>query len=534
MAALHDDLWHMVGSHLSPRDLLSLSGTCRSARRSCAALVVAVTVVCTDGAEVRVFLNSPADGRAGAGGGSLPVEAQIFPADPGHLVTAGPLGAAHARSLLSFLLATRPRRLGIQRQAPGAPRPQYLGPSTPFFHALFGGLRYLPLQELALDDAAVAALAPAHRLPPHLSALSLTSLCPTGRSATIQASPAIAAALAASTLHTLRLFPRPQFASLPSAAATCSSFLGLPQPALKHLSVGCCLEVETLAAIARLDALLTLRLSSRVVDGGLATLALPALPMLQNLYLGACPRSRQQCVRTVLRGRSLRFLSLGVPPYAEADGVVQTLACTRELPAMVDLRSGAVHTDVRPLTNHFGRGTLRSLAFTLGGDADNILTAIAASLPALQDLSLHLIGGAREILSWPPSFRLERLSLYCGTQGRRGVDANRVLTALGGSASMCQHLRFLILDADLSTMPSDSTIHSLGKLHRLTSSRWIIRCGSDWQYSEALLRATVCGKIHTQWVTKALPAQKSGGPGRQGQTSWRNRPCQRGEASVDF
>lgn len=69
--------------------------------------------------------------------------------------------------------------------------------------------------------------------------------------------------------------------------------------------------------------------------------------------------------------------------------MVRTVACARELPAALELRTGTVHTDVRSLSVHPGRGALLSLAFTLGGDAAAILAAVAAGLPALRELSLH-------------------------------------------------------------------------------------------------------------------------------------------------
>lgn len=268
---------------------------------------------------------------------------------------------------------------------------------------------------------------------------------------------------------------------------------------------GWCADAAALAAIARCDGLTTLCLAGRTVGPGVGALALPALPALRHLSLGGCPRTRQAAVRAVLRGRALASLSLGVPPYADAAGVVATVAAAAELPAAVALCSGTVPTDVRPLAGHPGRGALRSLSCTLGGDVGAVLAAAAAGFPALRELSLSFTGEGGEYFSWPRALCLDRLSLDWGTAGRRGgVDVNGVLARLGDSPSMRRHLRSLAVRADLATALADPTIRSLAKLHRLTSSSWSVRGACVWARSEAVLRATVCGRVHTHWVALSL------------------------------
>lgn len=106
--------------------------------------------------------------------------------------------------------------------------------------------------------------------------------------ATPHTSPALHAVLAAGTLHTLRLFAKIPFTLLVSACPTFSEFLALPEPALRHLDLECSLNKEAFRAIARLEALKSLRLGPRGGVIGLASLALPVLPMLQHLDLWDC------------------------------------------------------------------------------------------------------------------------------------------------------------------------------------------------------------------------------------------------------
>lgn len=127
------------------------------------ALVETATVVSPDGVDAQVFLNPtgpPAPKRFAPFTPAL----DLFVEGPAHLAASGPLGAAHALSLLSSLRTTQTRWLGVQRWKIHYDS-QELGPSTPFIDTLLGGLHGLTLRELVVDSSAVAVMATHDRFP---------------------------------------------------------------------------------------------------------------------------------------------------------------------------------------------------------------------------------------------------------------------------------------------------------------------------------------------------------------------------------
>lgn len=251
----------------------------------------------------------------------------------------------------------------------------------------------------------------------------------------------------------------------------------------------------------------SLRVGSRGGDDdGLALLALPALPKLQHFYLRDYHCSGRASVEAAVRSRTLQALSLRrFARTAEENAAIA--APTRVLPVMLDVRllTGG-HSDVRPLCFHPRRSALQSLSFTLGNDPDAILTSIADGLPGLRELRLELAGGRPELWAWPPTLHLQRLSLCFVGGSREVVHPDQLLSSLGESPSMRQNLRSLMFSGELPEALGDTTIVALGRLRRLSYSKWTIRFHPEdvqWRRSEAAMRSTICGRLRIHLSTRS-------------------------------
>lgn len=453
------DIYYLICGHLAATDLLAFSRCCRRSRAAALCSIRVVAVASFDGAAVEVYLNPRSPPGWTTGGIDLS-ELCYRPATDRRVVAAA-RGPAHAVSLTHWLHAARPRRLLLQRQPVGGRVPP-ADRLAPFFDALAVGLRGLSLDGVAVDGAAIAAFGPAVRFPLALRSLCLSEL---EFSQPVAAVPAVAAALAAggSSLHSLWLW---FVAHAWDASAICpivTSYLAFPLPGLRSLGLCCRVNRTVTAAIARLDALETLRLVGHVEEGALEELALPRLPRLHHLDVGYGLFLDIAAEAAAVHGRSLGYLAL-TTDWVVANAKNEVLLATRHLPEVLTLRGQAPH-DVRPLCGHGGRCTLHSLAFSLGPTADVMLGAVAFGLGELRELTLFVAADAHVdgLHAWPAGLRVARLVLRVAKEN--GVTVNDFVSVLTGAPAAVTHLCTLVVESRARL--TESTLRSVGRLARL-------------------------------------------------------------------
>lgn len=431
---LPSDIYYLICGHLPATDLLAFSRCCRRSRAAAFGVTRVVAVASFDGAAVEVHLNPRSPAGWSVGGGIDLSELCYAPATDRRAVAA-PRGPADAVSLTRWLRAARPRRLLLQRQPVGGNAPAAV-PLAPFFDTLAVGLRGLAsLDGVAVDGAAARAFAPAVRFPASLHSLCLSELDAAHPAAAV---PAAAAALqlrdagGGSPLHSLRLWVASHAWDDSAICPVVTSYLTFPLPALRSLALCCRADRSVTAAIARLDALHTLRLVCYMGERALAELALPRLPRLHVLDMGYGISQDTAAEAAAVRGRSLGSLAL-TTDWVARGAKNEVVLATRHLPGALTLRGQASH-DVRQLCEHRGRGSLHSLAFSLGPDAHAMLGAAANGLAELRELTLYVSADANVggLHAWPPRLRVARLVLRVATED--GATVNGLVSLLAAVA----------------------------------------------------------------------------------------------------
>lgn len=501
MAALPDDVLYAVCTHLPATALLAFSRCCRRTRRVCLGAIHTVRIASNHGGIVCIYVSAapPTACRSRRVDPFFP-DAAVYPADTKHLAAAGPRGHADAVSLLSFLRAARPRWLGLQlltnmKQAPA------LGPLTLFFLSLTGGMGGLAVRELALDAAVVRRLAPSDRFPAGLESLTLTDMALSPFAPRI---PAIHSALVgARSLRELRVYACVRPMPLRYGCSFLTSYVRYPLPALRNLELFGPMDSDTTSAVRRLSSLTALALSGIVMRRALRELALPALPFLEHVDMANAMVREPESEAAFLRGRTLQSLSpSSSDPVLKGAWAVHLVTLTNPLPATVDMAHTSDHCDVRPLADHPGASSVRSLSFRLGVDADAILAAVAAQLVGLRDLSL-VTDGAGGFSGWPQRLRLERLALREEPCRHGGPRLGVLLPALAESPLLRAHLRRLEVYA--SEWVPVETVVLLGRLRGLRELELTLPipkggAAEERQQLEAAVRASVCAAVRIQWV----------------------------------